>query len=148
MFKSKILDHLVFPIENGSANNGLGSIFTLKKRVLSLFWHHLPIDSTSPTIEDSLGYKTSRIETIHILCVGMIQVEYRSKCEKTFWPKKRYFEPFHIESMRSHAGFSIKQTSHLNTSSDIKILAKKHGEKKRLGTHTRLAHTSNYTSFL
>jgi len=85
--------------------------------------------ATSQTIEDFLGYKTSRIETIHILCVGMIQVEYRSKCEKTFWPKKRYFEPFHIESMRSHAGFSIKQTSHLNTSSDIKILAKKHGEK-------------------
>ena len=104
--------------------------------------------ATSQTIENILGYKTSRIETIHILCVGMIQVEYRSKCEKTFWPKKRYFEPFHIESMRSHADFFIKQTSCLNTSSDIKILAKKHGEKKRQGTHTRLTHMSNYTCFL
>src|SRR3984957_11052427 len=99
----------------------------------------------SQTIEDFLGYKTCRIETIHILFVGMIQAEYRSKCEKTFWPKKRYFEPFHIESMRSHADFFIKQTSRLNTSSDIKILAKNHGEEKRQGTHTRLAPMRNYT---
>jgi hypothetical protein len=92
--------------------------------------------ATSQTIEDSLGYKTSGIETIHILCVGLTYTEYRSKCEKTNWPKKRYFGPFHIESMPSQTDFFIKQRSSKNTSFDIKKLGKIYGGRKVSWDHT------------
>src|SRR3984957_4248063 len=84
-------------------------------------------------IEDFLGCKTSRIETTHIFCVEVIQGEYCSKSEKAL-AKSGILNLFISKVRDPKLIFFIKQKSRINTSFNLKILAKKHGKEKWLGT--------------